>query len=90
MCLKNWRDVLRGFVQSWTQITEQHLRVRWSGGYSNRSDNRDKMNAPEQLLDNFGPQEDEEGKSLLRQLRERAGLTEFGLARELSISGKAV
>ncbi len=45
---------------------------------------------PEQLPDSFGPEEGEEGKSFLRQLRERAGLTESELAKELSISGRAI
>lgn len=44
---------------------------------------------PEQLPDSFGPEE-KDGKSFLRQLRERAGLTESELAKELSISGKVV
>ena len=43
----------------------------------------------DQLPDNFGPQ-GEGGTSLLRQLRELAGLTESDLARELSIQGNPV
>lgn len=42
----------------------------------------------DQLPDNFGPQG--EGASLLKQLRELAGLTESDLARELSIQGNPV
>ena len=43
----------------------------------------------DQLPDNFGPQ-GEGGASLLKQLRELAGLTESDLARELSIQGNPI
>ena len=45
---------------------------------------------PEQLPDNFGPQEDIERISPLRELREAAGLTPAELARQLSIGKEAV
>lgn len=44
----------------------------------------------DELPDSFSPQLEEQGKPPLKQLRERAGLTEVDLARELSIGGKSV
>lgn len=44
----------------------------------------------DELPDNFGPQAGQENTSLLRQLREQAGLTEVDLARELSIGERTV
>ena len=45
---------------------------------------------PEQLPDDFGPQEDIERISPLRALRETSGLTPAELARQLSIGKEAV
>lgn len=45
---------------------------------------------PEQLPDNFGPQEDIERISPLRRLREAAGLTPAELASQLTIRDEAI
>ena len=45
---------------------------------------------PEQIPDNFGPQEDIEQISPLKRLREAAGLTQTELARQLTIGNEAV
>lgn len=45
---------------------------------------------PEQLPDNFGPQEDIEQVSPLKRLRVAAGLTPAELARQLTIGNEAV